>query len=299
MERSQSYIILSLELHLFFARIMKEHVLFLAAGFTPVNASFAKEANLFKSQFEELLTQAVRLGDGIVRAKTLCSGEIVTEFTAKTEQQTQQFTGIAIDQRITALEENMRSGEICRVTPALLEQVRFLNQTAIRLTHGLIHLKERILDGVTSCCIFTTNYPLLIQHIIREAKLYCTYLTDLESGRPVDDMRMRQTEQFWNRIMMEHALFIRGLLDPCEEALIRAANDYAEDYARLLETSHARCDFTCPQPGGSLAETIKFRDFKSAGTKGICCCEIQSVILPLLADHVLREANHYIRLLSD
>ena len=48
----------------------------------------------------------------------------------------------------------------------------------------------------------------------------------------------------------------------------------------------------------SLMETMKFRDFKAAGTEGIEQCKIRSVILPLLADHVLREANHYIRLLE-
>ena len=49
----------------------------------------------------------------------------------------------------------------------------------------------------------------------------------------------------------------------------------------------------------SLEKTVKLRDFKAAGTKGIQECKIRSVILPLLADHVLREANHYIRLLKD
>ena len=52
---------------------------------------------------------------------------------------------------------------------------------------------------------------------------------------------------------------------------------------------------TCQE---SLKETLRFRDFKTAGAKGISDCKIRSVILPLLADHVLREANHYIRLLS-
>ena len=50
--------------------------------------------------------------------------------------------------------------------------------------------------------------------------------------------------------------------------------------------------------GNSLALTKKFRDFKRAGVEGIDSCEIRSIILPLLADHVLREANHYIRLLE-
>lgn len=45
--------------------------------------------------------------------------------------------------------------------------------------------------------------------------------------------------------------------------------------------------------------TQKFRDFKQAGAEGIETCKIKSIILPLLADHVLREANHYLRLLED
>ncbi|WP_334291621.1 DUF2935 domain-containing protein [Metaclostridioides mangenotii] len=35
MINGQKYVVLSLELHLFFARIMKEHGVFLEAGFTP------------------------------------------------------------------------------------------------------------------------------------------------------------------------------------------------------------------------------------------------------------------------
>ncbi len=48
----------------------------------------------------------------------------------------------------------------------------------------------------------------------------------------------------------------------------------------------------------SLAETLKYREFKTAGAEGILENKIVSIILPLLADHVLREANHYIRILE-
>lgn len=108
---------------------------------------------------------------------------------------------------------------------------------------------------------------------------------------------MRQTELFWNQIMMEHALFIRGLLDPGEETLVNTADGFAKDYKRLLQTSAAANERTM-RSGNALALTQKFRDFKRAGVEGIEGCQIRSIILPLLADHVLREANHYIRLLE-
>ena len=48
----------------------------------------------------------------------------------------------------------------------------------------------------------------------------------------------------------------------------------------------------------ALEETRRFGKFKAAGAEGILKCDISSIIIPLLADHVLREANHYIRLLE-
>ena len=47
----------------------------------------------------------------------------------------------------------------------------------------------------------------------------------------------------------------------------------------------------------SLKKTIEFREFKIAGEEGILNCKIKSIIIPLLVDHVVREANHFIRIL--
>ena len=216
MDTRENFVVSSLELHLFFARIMKEHALFMEAAYTPANADFAREAECFKNDFETILMRAVRLSDGIVGEDVLCSGEIVTEFTAGAEQQTRRFTGIPINQKITVLEHQLRCGEDVRVRPEMVRQVRRLNQDALRCLNGLIALKERTLRDVLSCRMFTLNYPLLIEHILREARLYRTYIAALEGGRGLSCQSMQQVEQFWNRIMMEHALFIRGLLDPTE-----------------------------------------------------------------------------------
>lgn len=98
--------------------------------------------------------------------------------------------------------------------------------------------------------------------------------------------------------MMEHALFIRGLLDPTENQLIDTSDNFANEYAVLLERARNATDQTLASvTDETLRETMRFKDFKQAGTEGIAACKIRSIILPLLADHVLREANHYIRLL--
>lgn len=293
---NENYIVTSLELHLFFGRIMKEHALFLKAGFTPVNASFSNKAEFYKKEFERLLSQAVTLSQGRISKEVLSSGELVTGFTVPAERKTEAFTGIAINSELTVRELRLGEGRrLSSMHPELRGRVQQLNQRAIELLDGLIAFKEQILRNVLRCEMFTMNYPLLIEHIIREAKLYREYVEMLERDGALADQTMQEIECFWNQIMMEHALFIRGLLDPSETELIDSADGFAGDYAKLLTACNAAHQQTLGS--SALEETIKFRDFKMAGARGIQECKIRSVILPLLADHVLREANHYIRLL--
>lgn len=289
------YVSLSLELHLFFARIMKEHALFLEAGFTPADGAFAREAEFYKQEFEAVLRRAICLSGGLLDRCVLDSGELVTEFTANAERQTQHFTGIRIDRELTRLEHGLRCGTPHSVSPALCRQVRQLNRAVLRLLNGLIGFKEDILKCVLCCRMFTMNYPLLIEHIIREANLYRTFVCGLERGS-LDGQSMRETEIFWNQIMMEHAQFIRGLLDPQEDTLIKTSDTFAKEYAVLLARAREMNNEAMLRQE-ALKETLRFREFKTAGVQGITDCKIRSVILPLLADHVLREANHYIRLL--
>lgn len=296
----KKYINLSLELHLFFSRIMKEHALFLEAGFPTKNKSFVEEAEWYKNEFEKLLFNVVNISSGLIRPEILNSGEIVTEYTLSTENKTEELTGIKINKDITLMENNLRLGS--SYAPQLTTEVtvKNLNNRAINLLNGLIAFKEKILSEVLSCKLFTANYPLLIDHILREAKLYRSYIIALENGQDIEVGNTKQTEMFWNQIMMEHALFIKGLLDPTENELINTADNFAKEYKSLLEEAINMTDATMASiKNKTLQETIKYREFKTAGTKGLDSCGIKSIILPLLADHVLREANHYLRILKN
>jgi len=100
--------------------------------------------------------------------------------------------------------------------------------------------------------------------------------------------------------MEEHSLFIRGYLDPSEKELIKKANEFAELFEKLLkETKEADKKDVKKVTEKNLKATEDLKKFKEEGTKGLLKCEIKGILNPLLADHVLREANRYIRLLKE
>lgn len=295
----KDYVRMSLETHLFFARIMKEHSLFLEAGFVSKDVPWMQRAAYFREEFENLLLQTVRISNRMVGSDVLNSGELATEFTLDAERETSALSGIPVNSSITEMEERLLPGFSARRDSGSQTMVQQLNERALFLLDGLIEFKETILKEVGVCRLFTLNYPLLIEHILREAKLYRDTVWELMRKGDSCFQTLQEIEKFWNQIMMEHALFIRGLLDPSEEELIRTANGFAMDFAELLGTAGERERRTTGGRRETLEETEGLRDFKAAGTKGLLDCKIKSIILPLLADHVLREANHYIRILEE
>lgn len=289
-----SYIKSSLELHLFFDRIMKEHSFFLEVAFLEKDSEFKRIAKEFKETFTNILNEVVNLANNNITNNILLSEEIVTKNTLEAEKQTSRLSGSYIDTNTTIKELNLKSGNI-NVTNELLSKINNLNRKTLISVQNLITFKNDILGRVNTCQMFTTNYPLLIKHIMNEAKMYHSLLSKIENRINLTSNDIYKQEIFWNNIMLEHAQFIRGLLDPSEDKLIMTANKYVNDYRNILNNY---TNNTLLLTSTSLTSTINFRDFKIAGEEGIINCKVKSIIIPLLADHVVREANHFINILK-
>ena len=273
---------------------MMEHSFFLEAAFMEKNKEYKKIASDFKRYFSEILEKTVNLSKGRVSNSLLESNEIVTGKTLEAEKKTMELSGINIDTNITILESNLMSG-MEQIDRQLLNEVSNLNKKTLPLIQNLIEFKNRILNEVLACKIYTTNYPLLIKHIMDEAKMYYNLLNRVENKQPLSRNYIYEQELFWNNIMKEHAEFIRGLLDPSEKDLILTADKFANEYEAIIKNYSNNPAYLT---NVSLKETLNFKNFKVSGEEGILNCKIKSIIFPLLADHVVREANHFIRILK-
>ncbi len=298
----EEYIRLSLELNLFFARIAKEHSIFIETSFTGKDQNLAREADNLKVRFEALLAEAISLANGAVSREAADSQEFVTPHTLDAERVSQFYTGVQINTGLTQAETELAGNGSMIYTPVLEQRVYMLNQKAIVLTTELFNFKTRILSNVLACKLFTTNYPLLLDHIIREARFYLEALNRLQNRESVDSAAdLLEQEVFWNRIMAEHAFFIRGLLDPTENELISSANEFGKEFNELTKKAIAATEQTALLPavtGESYKAAKNIKAFKNAGTEGLINCTIKAIAYPLLGDHVLREANLFLRILK-
>jgi len=187
--------------------------------------------------------------------------------------------------------------------------IRNFNQEVQNAAAHIWAYKRKVLGLILSCRLpGANNFPLLVDHISREADYFCRRLADLNAGRldPLPDAIINENV-FFLRIMADHAKFISHLLDPSERKLIDMANEFSHDFdkllyqARDLESMRPESQ-TVPLLGQFLDQnrvSVKaLRDFKLTARELIAACKIKSIIHPLLADHVYREADRFLQIID-
>jgi len=174
----------------------------------------------------------------------------------------------------------------------------------IRAVRGIIEFKAKLLRNLIQCRAEPgSNYPLLLDHIRREA---VRFLNILQRPLPQDPLSMLlEQEVFWLRIMKEHIEFIIHLLDPSERELINQAEESRRTFSRLLETARDLESMAETKPRNFntvirftqdvINNTRALRDFKGAAFELARLCQLLGIVsTPLLLDHVRREADKFL-----
>jgi hypothetical protein len=189
--------------------------------------------------------------------------------------------------------------------PNNVTAVRRLNEESIELVHGFRNFKRNLLILIINCKISGFNFPLLVDHIAREAEYFMRTLKKFNQGilDPIQDAIISENV-FWLRIMMEHSRFIASLLDQSERNLVNAARKFGDDFEVLLnQAKDVESMLYHKQPTYPIIGKLnkdsenaaqEIRTFKKLGLDLIKSCQIRNVISPLLADHVVREADHFL-----
>ncbi|MDF2568702.1 MAG: hypothetical protein K0R55_306 [Sporomusa sp.] len=149
--------------------------------------------------------------------------------------------------------------------------------------------------------------PLFFDHIIREAEYFMVILEKLRASKRLAVVKALEAD-FWLRIMADHTKFIGSRLDPSEVSLRGVVQNYeiefddlstqARDYVSFLEHKPMELPAFNRFLQDSRAATMRLRDFKQATYDMIVKNRMLSSIPATLADHVRREADHFLLMLA-
>lgn len=189
------------------------------------------------------------------------------------------------------------------------QTIRQFNSEVHNAASHIWAFKRKVLGLILRCQLpGGTNFPLLVDHVSREANYFRNRLEELNNGRlePLPDAIIDENV-FFLKIMADHAKFIGHLLDPSERKLVEQAREFSQDFDTLMFQA---IDLSSMRPQSQTHPLLSqfvdenrvsvksLRDFKKTARDLIEECRIKSIIHPLLADHVFREAERFLFILD-
>lgn len=187
-------------------------------------------------------------------------------------------------------------------------KIQAFNNQVHQAAVAIWNYKRKVLGLTLRCKIRSNNYPLLVEHISREAAYFANRLKELNEGKmaPKPEAIIKENV-FFLKIMADHAKFIGHLLDPSERKLVDQAREFSHDFDQLVFQA---IDLELMRPQSEVqpilsqflnqnkVSVVSIRNFKKTARELIEACRIKSNIHPLLADHTFREAERFLEIID-
>ena len=154
------------------------------------------------------------------------------------------------------------------------------NRPTIELVRRFLDVKRKMEKAQESGQLKSLAWPTFFEHVALEGERFANRLERFSKGKV--ELDRGEVVSFWSRIMADHADFVAHLLDPEERALIEKSRAAGAAWRELKSGGGSK-----GKVEDSLGELIAF---KQTAQKGVEAGQIKSIIHPLLADHVVREA---------
>ncbi|HZG15810.1 MAG TPA: DUF2935 domain-containing protein [Candidatus Bathyarchaeia archaeon] len=210
--------------------------------------------------------------------------------------------------RFYAIFENIENQSRAFTTDVDPRRIVEFNNVVHNAVCHIYVFKRRVLGLILRCQIGGNILPLLVDHVSREAAYFMRRLEQLNTGTldPLPDAIINENV-FFLKIMADHAKFINHLLDPSERKLVEQAREFSHDFDQLVFQA---IDLDSMKPQSQTQPLLsqfvdqnrvsvrQLRDFKRTARELIEACRIKSIIPPLLADHVFREASRFLEILD-
>ena len=133
--------------------------------------------------------------------------------------------------------------------------------------------------------IFSTSYPNFVKHLVHEAQSYRSYIINFDNEEEFSCDDMTQVDLFWDHSVLEHTQYVRAILNSANNELIQSCSTFAASYQKMLDELDEKAAYTMKNIESEPEITGTAPQFY-----------IPSVILPLFADHMLRETLFYLYL---
>ena len=287
----------SLANHIFYAGSIRSFCTTIGLTFFKNNVDYIDRAIVLGYRASDIINNAILLMDNVLAGDVLESDVYITPYTKELELLTQKLFSIdlriRIDNDIALLKER---GEV-EYNDALMEKIDDLNNKALSLINDFKNFCSEIKTKLDNGELFSYLYPDFFNYMYDEISVYGRDIERIKSKIDYTEFYLNEFTYYFNELLRESALYIRGFLDTKHQDVFDMASFYIDAFANLTEKYLKNKNDDLTEETKKLV--INYKTFIIDIISKLLKAELYFITPPIVLDNFLTNINVYLFILEN
>ena len=288
----------SLVNHLYFAGSIRSFCSSIGLTFFKNNQDYIDRAIALGYRATDIINEAIVLMDKELASKVLESDVYITPYTKELDLLTQKLFNISLLIQIDKDIQILKSRETVSFNEDYIKKIDDLNNKSIGLINDFKDFCQEIKIKLDSQELFSYLYPDFFNYMYDEISVYGRDIERIMSKKDYTEFYLNEFTYYFNELLRESALYIRGFLDTVDQDIFDMASFYVNAFANLTEKYLKKSNTNANLNLETERLVTNYKKFISETIEKLLKSKTYFITPPITLDNFLTNVNVYLYILK-
>ena len=288
----------SLVNHLYFAGSIRSFCSSIGLTFFKNNQDYIDRAIALGYRATDIINEAIVLMDKELASKVLESDVYITPYTKELDLLTQKLFSISLLIQIDKDIQILKSRETVSFNEDYIKKIADLNNESIGLINDFKDFCQEIKIKLDSQELFSYLYPDFFNYMYDEISVYGRDIERIMSKKDYTEFYLNEFTYYFNELLRESALYIRGFLDTVDQDIFDMASFYVNAFANLTEKYLKKSNTNANLNLETERLVTNYKKFISETIEKLLKSKTYFITPPITLDNFLTNVNVYLYILK-
>ena len=288
----------SLVNHLYFAGSIRSFCSSIGLTFFKNNQNYIDRAIALGYRATDIINEAIVLMDKELASKVLESDVYITPYTKELDLLTQKLFNISLLIQIDKDIQILKSRETVSFNEDYIKKIDDLNNKSIGLINDFKDFCQEIKIKLDSQELFSYLYPDFFNYMYDEISVYGRDIERIMSKKDYTEFYLNEFTYYFNELLRESALYIRGFLDTVDQDIFDMASFYVNAFANLTEKYLKKSNTNANLNLETERLVTNYKKFISETIEKLLKSKTYFITPPITLDNFLTNVNVYLYILK-
>lgn len=286
----------SLYNHIYFAGSIRSFCSTIGLTFFKNNEEYISKAITLGFRASDIINKTLLLMNKELASNVIDNNIYITPYTSNISLLTQKLFEISLVIQIDKDLQILNTRKEVVFDELTMEKINSLNNESLNLINDFKSFCQEIKMKLESGELFSYSYPDFFNYMYDEISVYGRDIERIQSRKDYTDFYISEYTYYFNELLRESALYIRGFLDTKDQDIFDMASFYVNAFANLTEKYLKNTNIDLTMETEKLV--INYRKFVTDAIDKLLKGKISFITPPITLDNFLTNINVYLFLIK-